>query len=1285
MLLICVMAIPAIGLAEFRTDMKKNHGDGADNKGEKKKWGKFKPDQIIVRFKHDFKEERRKVVREMNGLRWLRTLPTKSELLEISDGSSVEEAVTRMIANPNVLHAQPNFAYQTYDLPDDTFFNLLWGLDNIGQYIGGSTNGVGVVNMDIDAPEAWEITQGTPDIVVGVIDTAIDISHPDLAANIWTNPGEIDGDNIDNDHNGFTDDLHGWDFYNDHASVYESGDHYHGTHVAGTIAAIANNSEGVTGVAPGVKIMPLQFIGPDGWGYTSDALGALNYAQMMGVRVTNNSWGGSEFDAELHDAICGYDGVFVAAAGNSSGNSDNAPLYPAAYDCPNIISVAALNNRGELAFFSNYGATSVDIGAPGLDIVSSIPEGSYAYLSGTSMASPHVTGIVALMLSMQPGLSGPDVRNMLITTAKPLASLQGLTVSGGMASAFNAVHDLQAISDPKDGAIEVPLDKIITVNYVVDVLQGPNFDAITLKSGDQNVPITRTLNSRSLLLTPQALLEINKTYSVTIPAGAVKNTAGVDLRGYSFSFKTHDSVPPQMVSTDPVNNDSNVSGTKTITVVFDEDVKGGANYTNITLMNGTSLIPATVSVAKNVLTIDPIYTLASSASYSVTVPFDAITDRAGNQAASYSFGFSTANDVTPPVYVSSSPPTGMREVPTDTNIIFVFSKDIQLDTNSSHISVGCDGEMSTLELSVSNNVLTIHPVNRMKSSALCMVGVPAGAVKDMIGNSLTDSCGAYFWTRDDVPPQITSTDPANGATQVPATKQITVSFSEDVLPGPNFSGITLKDQNNNNVPFSIGYLEDGYGFSYTWIMAVTPLDVLGSQKTYTVNFPAGAVADWSPQRNPAPAVQFSFTTVKDTVPPVVTTSDPSPGSKEVPLNKVITVNFSEKVAQGSNFAAITLKTGTTSVLASVSLNATNLTIAPSANLNNDTMYTVTVPAGAINDIAGNPLAGAFTFSFTTPDTVPPYVVNIWADGANVVVTRQVGIVWSEDSSPGPNFAAISIKDQAGNTVPVTSGFYEDEEGPVKTYLIITASAALNYNTTYTVTLPAGAVVDMKGNASLFYSFSFSTPYLVTASDPVNGATGVALDKTIILTLNGPGTQGTNFNSISLKNGTTTVSAAVTLNGATLTIKPTANLQANVAYTVNIPAGAIVSTVGIAVAPSSLNFRTLDPNIPKVTSTDPANGAIGVPINTIISVAYNKSTVQGPNFSGINLKDENGSPVPVNTDYYCDEYGCLDFVLVLTPYGPLANNKAYTVTLPAGALRDLSGNNTELYTFSFRTQ
>jgi len=312
---------------------------------------------------------------------------------------------------------QQNLATTT--TPNDPDYPKLWGLNNTGQ-TGGTAD------ADIDAPEAWNIQTGNP-IVVGVIDSGVDYNHPDLAANIWINPGETAGDGIDNDGNGYIDDVRGWDFaFNDNDPMDVDG---HGTHVAGTIAATGNNNLGVIGVAWNkAKIMPLRFLDDTGSGATSNAILAIEYATKKNVKITNNSWGGllPIPSQALEDAITAFEengGLFVAAAGNSSLNTDLVPAYPASYPNPSIISVASTDDTDRLSSFSNYGASSVDLAAPGSDIYSTLPGGNYGSLSGTSMASPHVAGAAALVWAQNPSLTAAEVKNRIMSTADILSPL----------------------------------------------------------------------------------------------------------------------------------------------------------------------------------------------------------------------------------------------------------------------------------------------------------------------------------------------------------------------------------------------------------------------------------------------------------------------------------------------------------------------------------------------------------------------------------------------------------------------------------------------------------------------------------------------------------------------------------------------------------------------------------------------------------------------------------------------------------------------------------------------
>ncbi len=320
---------------------------------------------------------------------------------------------------------EPDYILHAMLTPNDPSFGLLWGMHNIGQ-----SGGLG--DADIDAPEAWDIARGSASVVVGIIDTGIDYTHADLAANIWTNPGEIPGNNIDDDGNGYVDDVHGYDFINNDGDPMD--DHYHGTHCAGTIGGVGNNGIGVVGVCHTVKMMALKFLGSSGSGYISDAVEAVLYATANGAKVTSNSWGGGGYSQAMKDAIDAAQkaGVlFVAAAGNNASDNDSVPTYPASYISTNVISVAASDSSDRLASFSNYGPNSVHLAAPGVNVYSTSPGGGYRYLSGTSMATPHVAGAAALLLSARPGLSWSGLKTALLTNVDPVSGFSGKVQSGG--------------------------------------------------------------------------------------------------------------------------------------------------------------------------------------------------------------------------------------------------------------------------------------------------------------------------------------------------------------------------------------------------------------------------------------------------------------------------------------------------------------------------------------------------------------------------------------------------------------------------------------------------------------------------------------------------------------------------------------------------------------------------------------------------------------------------------------------------------------------------------------
>jgi len=323
---------------------------------------------------------------------------------------------------------EPDWLYYPSGLADDPSFvdGSLWGLRNTGQ--AGGTAGA-----DISAVEAWDIRNDASNVVVAVIDTGVRMTHEDLAANLWTNPGEIAGNGIDDDGNGVIDDVHGFDAI-DGGGAPDDADG-HGTHVAGTVGAAGNNATGVTGVAWQVQLMPVRFLGANG-GFLSDAIEGIAYARNNGATILNNSWGGGGFSTTLRNAIAELaadDILFVAAAGNDGVDADLTPGYPAAYELDHIVSVAASDRNDNRAGFSNFGAESVDLAAPGASIRSTFNGGdaSYASLSGTSMASPQVAGAAALLRAAFPGEDALSIKARLLETVDPTADFLTTTVSGG--------------------------------------------------------------------------------------------------------------------------------------------------------------------------------------------------------------------------------------------------------------------------------------------------------------------------------------------------------------------------------------------------------------------------------------------------------------------------------------------------------------------------------------------------------------------------------------------------------------------------------------------------------------------------------------------------------------------------------------------------------------------------------------------------------------------------------------------------------------------------------------
>jgi subtilisin family serine protease len=418
--------------------------------------GSYVANEMIVKFKSGTAETARDQALAKVSAKVKKHIVTKA-MQHAGDGEGiyvvntpqeVMSAVAQMKTLGEVVFAEPNFIYTHQASSNDPYFTngSLWGM-----YGDASTP---ANQYGSQAAEAWAAGHtGSSSVYVGVIDEGAMYSHTDLAANFWANPFDpVDG--VDNDGNGYVDDVHGWDFYNNDNSTFDGTADDHGTHVSGTIGASGGNGVGVAGVNWSITLISAKFLGSNG-GTTADAIEAVDYitdlktSHGLNIVATNNSWGGGGFSQALKDAISRAGAaniLFVAAAGNSGVNIDSSPSYPASYDNSNIIAVAAIDANGAIASWSNYGTTSVDLGAPGVGIYSTLPGGSghgrkatvsssYGSYSGTSMATPHVTGACALYASTHPGATAAQIKSAVLSSVAPTASLSGKTASGGRLNA----------------------------------------------------------------------------------------------------------------------------------------------------------------------------------------------------------------------------------------------------------------------------------------------------------------------------------------------------------------------------------------------------------------------------------------------------------------------------------------------------------------------------------------------------------------------------------------------------------------------------------------------------------------------------------------------------------------------------------------------------------------------------------------------------------------------------------------------------------------------------------
>jgi serine protease len=491
--------------------------------------GGYKKGELLVRYKPGTTAETSARLNAAVRARSVRRFSLlNAEQVKLPEGVSVQDAIVQYMQDPNVLYAEPNYLRYPMMAPNDPYFSpQQWALNNTGQYASGT------LGADIAMPKAWDITQGSRNVVVAVIDSGVDYNHPDLVNNIWINNKEDCNNGKDDDGNGYIDDCQGWNFIaNTNDPMDDLG---HGTHVAGIIGAAGNNGLGISGIMWNVRIMPLKFISQLGadtcgsadafCGDVADEIKAIDYAVANGAKIINASYGSDTFSQNEHDAISAANDagvLFVAAAGNGSldtigDNNDILPEYPAGYNLPNIIAVAATDQNDQRASFSNFGPNSVQVAAPGVYILSTVPTmgvaesfsslctGSfftgYDFCSGTSMAAPMVSGLAGILESYYTNFTASQIRATILRYVDVLPTLNGWVQTGGRIDAYKALSSLLAPT----GLTASPTSALQVSLSWTDNATGEDGYTIERKTGDGDYTQVQTLGPNATIYTDSGL------------------------------------------------------------------------------------------------------------------------------------------------------------------------------------------------------------------------------------------------------------------------------------------------------------------------------------------------------------------------------------------------------------------------------------------------------------------------------------------------------------------------------------------------------------------------------------------------------------------------------------------------------------------------------------------------------------------------------------------------------------------------------------------------------------
>jgi subtilisin family serine protease len=1211
---------------------------------------KYANDRILVQYAEGTTELQKTFIRsDIEAVKTHGFVNKNMELLKLKN-KNVQEILKKIKLKKQVVFAEPDYLLTIDSVPNDPKFTSLWGLNN-------------AQNIDMDAPEAWNIQTGSKDVLVAIIDEGVDIGHEDLSANIWVNPGEIAGDGIDNDGNGYIDDIHGWDFFNKDNSVYDGIADDHGTHVAGTIAAVGNNGIGVIGVAPNVTLMPLKFIGPTG-GYSSDAIKAIEYATAKGAKVINASWGGGSYSALMLQAISSFPGVFVASAGNNSLNLDVTPYYPACYDSANIITVAAIESTGGVANYSNYGARQVEIGAPGTNVLSTMPGNAYGSKSGTSMAAPHVSGVVALLFSHDAAATSSTVIQTIVNSAKDHVPLQGKTIYGSLINANRALtgqfgHAPWVKSSvPIKSAIQQPVGQPITVVFSEPV----QIDMSKIILADGTVPVERTTTyaDQTLTVMPHSY-NTDTQYTLMVPASAVVDVEGLPmLADFVLSFKTVDTIAPRLLSTYPTQGTTNVAPENlSITMTFSENLVKGATFSNIHIADASgATIPYLATISSSKLTIKPSVKLQGQVA--VTIPVNALADASGlsnteplvleftissfdGQVLPFAFTNALMDPNRPVIYL-------FNQYEKDLHIYnYETQSDQTLTMNTPIVAMTFKNSMSSdkLYLALSEFRPNSNDTTKLQSGFVSVINLTTMAEEIFFPLRINpydiavDRSGAIIVSSANN--QLTTIEAYSSAGIYSHSKQIrqqsliemhpnldrlytiTTDLSpRDYIVYPVQNGVFSEyddsiyhGDHTLNKPFDIDssgqYLFNGSGVIYT------ASEDINKDMRYVTQLDASFV---DVAFNASGSMAYTLPTAREVA--------------------VYETQYFKRVHAIPLFApgkAIFEKNGEVAVLMSltstVNQAATGLAFYPVSNV---------VPPQVL---ISNPVYGEI----------------------NVPVEPQIVLDLSNDVVEGPEFSKIALYEN-DVLVPSTVSILGHQ-------IIITAQQPLAFNARCSVVVPKGAVQDHNGLPFMAdYTLHFTTKWSddntapsVTSSLPENGSISAERTPEIRISFDEALLPGKELNNIILlRDGQSKMTTTAQVIGNELVIKQSVPFTYSTFYTLSIPALAITDLSGNPmVASYNMQFTTKpapDTVAPYVSSSSPYN-TTNAPLNTKVTAIFSEQVVPADGFSNIRLMK--GSEV-ILADVVLSGNS-----LTITPTSPLQQGTQYTYTIPAGSVKDLAGN------------